>query len=212
MLKVIATDVIISKGYDNAPALKFSNGGEREMVRFRFGKKVYDRNAKDNTRWVNMTVKAFGDVCERVKKMQLKEGAVVNLIGRLDEDSWTDETTGEKKSMMVIILDEIEYASLGGNKKDNNNQSAQNTAGTYPQQPYPNQGMGFAPASNQPPYPNTGGAPASQYDANQNFGNAAAPAQPPQTAPQTPMQGGQSMPQNFTGFESFGGGSYFDAN
>ena len=38
MLKVIATDVVISKGYDGAPALRFSEKG----VRFRVGKKVYD--------------------------------------------------------------------------------------------------------------------------------------------------------------------------
>ena len=28
MFKVIATDVVISKGYDGAPALKFSENGE----------------------------------------------------------------------------------------------------------------------------------------------------------------------------------------
>ena len=33
MFKVIATDVVISKGYDGAPALKFSENGE--SVRFR---------------------------------------------------------------------------------------------------------------------------------------------------------------------------------
>ena len=71
MFKVIATDVVISKGYDGAPALKFSENGE--SVRFRIGKKVYDTRAENNTRWVNLSVKAFGPVCERIKKMQLKE-------------------------------------------------------------------------------------------------------------------------------------------
>ena len=37
MLKVIATDVIVSKGYNGAPALKFSEKGD--SVRFRIGKK-----------------------------------------------------------------------------------------------------------------------------------------------------------------------------
>lgn len=37
MFKVIATDVVISKGYDGAPALKFSENGE--SVRFRIGKR-----------------------------------------------------------------------------------------------------------------------------------------------------------------------------
>ena len=35
MLKVIATDAVISKGYDGAPALKYSESGE--SVRFRIG-------------------------------------------------------------------------------------------------------------------------------------------------------------------------------
>ena len=88
MFKVIATDVVISKGYDGAPALKFSENGE--SVRFRIGKKVYDTRAENNTRWVNLSVKAFGPVCERIKKMQLKESSFINILGRLDEDVWED--------------------------------------------------------------------------------------------------------------------------
>ena len=113
MFKVIATDVIISKGYDGAPALKFSENGD--SVRFRIGKRVYDSRAENNQRWINMSVKAFGGLCERIKKMQLKVSSFVNILGRLDEDVWEDPTTHEKRSTMVIILDEIEYTS--GNKQ-----------------------------------------------------------------------------------------------
>lgn len=102
MFKVIATDVVISKGYDGAPALKFSENGE--SVRFRIGKKVYDTRAENNTRWVNLSVKAFGPVCERIKKMQLKENSFINILGRLDEDVWEDSTTHEKRSAMSIWL------------------------------------------------------------------------------------------------------------
>ena len=86
MLKVFATQVVVSKGYDNTPALRFSENGD--SVRFRIGKKVYDPHAENDSRWINLPVKAFNGVCERIKKMQLKEGSFVNLIGRLDEDSW----------------------------------------------------------------------------------------------------------------------------
>lgn len=79
MFKVIATDVVISNGYDGAPALKFSENGE--SVRFRIGKKVYDTRAENNTRWVNLSVKAFGPVCERIKKMQLK-GELIHQYSR----------------------------------------------------------------------------------------------------------------------------------
>lgn len=124
MFKVIATDVVISRGFDNAPALRFSEKGD--SVRFRIGKKVYDTRAENNTRWFNVSVKAFGDVCERIKKMQLKEGAFVHLTGRLDEESWTDQSTNESKSQTVIILDEIEYAS-GGSKPKESQQQTQTT-------------------------------------------------------------------------------------
>lgn len=123
MFKVIATDVVISKGYDGAPALRFAESGE--SVRFRIGKKVYDTRAENNTRWMNISVKAFGPVCERIKKMQLKESSFINILGRLDEDIWEDSVTHEKKSAMVIILDEIEFCSSGGGKQKNGNAEGQ---------------------------------------------------------------------------------------
>lgn len=130
MLKVFGTQVVISRGYDGAAAIKFSEKGD--AVRFRIGKKVYDSNAADNTRWINMAVKGFGPICERIKKMQLKEGSFVNFVGRLDEDVWEDSQTKEKKSVTVIILDEIEYASGGSRPKENQttSQTANNANAT----------------------------------------------------------------------------------
>ena len=48
MLKVFATQVVVSKGYDNTPALRFSENGD--SVRFRIGKKVYDPHAENDSR------------------------------------------------------------------------------------------------------------------------------------------------------------------
>ncbi len=130
MLKVFGTQVVISRGYDGAAAIKFSEKGD--AVRFRIGKKVYDPGASDNTRWINMAVKGFGPICERIKKMQLKEGSFVNFVGRLDEDVWEDSKTKEKKSITVIVLDDIEYASGGSNSKDpqNTTKTANNAQST----------------------------------------------------------------------------------
>ena len=52
MLKVFATQVVVSRGYDGAAAIKFSEKGD--AVRFRIGKKVYDPNAENNARWINL--------------------------------------------------------------------------------------------------------------------------------------------------------------
>ena len=122
MFKVIATEVVISKGFEGAPALRFSENGD--SVRFRIGKKVYDTRAENNHRWVNLSVKAFGPLCERIKKMQLKEGSFVNILGRLDEDVWEDAATHERKSAMVVILDEIEYCAAGTRQQKEGTETA----------------------------------------------------------------------------------------
>ena len=127
MFKVFVTDVIVSKGYEDNPALKYS--GENDCcVQFRVGEKVYDPNAENNTRWTNHTVKAFGAVCERIKKMKLKEGSFINISGKLTEEVWPDPKTKEKKSARVIILDDIEYAFGGGKKSAIDSQSSKNSS------------------------------------------------------------------------------------
>ena len=160
MFKVFATNVLVSKGYENNPALKFFGNGD-SCVLFRVGEKVYDTSAENNTRWVNHSVKAFGDVCERIKKMQLKEGSLINFSGTLAEEVWT-EGEGEnkkKKSAQVIVLSDIEYAS-GGSKKPANENQAQDSG----------EKKGEDNATNNSP----------------------------------------EQSENYSGFEPFGGGSFFD--
>jgi len=127
MIKVFATSLVVSKGYEDNPALKFF-GDEDSCVQFRVGEKVYDANAENNTRWVNHSVKAFGAACERIKKMQLKAGSLINITGGiLKEDVWT-EGEGDKKvkkSAQFIELDSrdsIEFVS-GGKKPEGDNQT-----------------------------------------------------------------------------------------
>ncbi len=149
MLKFFATDVIVSKGFDNAPTIKFSE--KRDFVRFRIGAKVFDSRAEKNNRWVNLTVKGFGAVCERIRKMQLKEGACINLSGRFDEDVWEDETKNERKSMPVVIIDDIEYCSGGSGKNSGDGKkaaSSQNPAHSTAapaENPTPGNFTGFEP-------------------------------------------------------------------
>lgn len=151
MLAVLITGAVISKGYQDEPAIKVSDSGK--AVWFRVGKKVYDSQAEDNRRWVNLNVKGFNYMVDRVKKMQLKEGVYINIRGRLDEDVWTDKS-GETRKSLYIVAEDIEYA--GGKSKD---ESETNTA----------------------------------------------PANQPEKAP-LPTE----APGDFTGYEPFGGTSFFD--
>ena len=183
MIKMIITGAVVSKGANDGPAVKFS--GKGDFVRFRIGYKIYDTRAENNHRWINLTVKAFGDLCDRINKMDLKAGSYISLSGRYDEDVWEDEKTKAKKSMPVIILDEVEFCFSGSSKKTDGNQKATSepqcpaqtyaapSAGQYAPQGYGTPPAGFAP---------------------QGYG-----AQP----------AGNEMPGNFIGFQSYGNGGSF---
>jgi len=166
MIKMFVTKAVISKGFEGAPALRFSENAETPSVRFRIGVLVYDKRAEKEHRFVNIGVKAFGYLVERIKNMKLDAGTYVNIVGRYDDETWEDQTTHEKKSAPVLIVDEIEYSTNGngGNGKQNGEDNGSSAVG----------------------------------------GNM--PQTPPAAA------GGQ-QPDNFTGFEGFGGANpYFPEN
>jgi single-stranded DNA-binding protein len=121
MIKMIVTKAVISKGFDGAAALRFSENTESPSVRFRIGVMVYDKRAEREHRFVNLGVKAFGYLTERIKNMKLDAGSYVNIIGRYDEDTWEDQNSHEKKSAPVLIVDEIEYGSNSANGGGNGN-------------------------------------------------------------------------------------------
>lgn len=180
MMKIFISDAIVSKGYDGAPAIRFFNGENGgEFAVFQIGKRKYDSREENNHRWVNLKVKAFGDICERIKKMKLKEGSTVSLTGDYDEERWQDKTTGEMRSAPVISLDDIRFSYSGSQKKEQNG-SAQETSGQG-QPSYLTPGTatkGYPGMDPQVPY----GSPAPQQE--------------------TPVD---PMPGNFTGFENFSG-------
>ena len=197
MLKFFATDVSVSKGYDGSPALRFSESDGVSRVRFRVGKRVYDSRCENNHRYINLRVKASGDLCERIRKMKLKEGSFINISGRYDEKTIKDDETGKEKTYPIIILDDIKFCFTGSKK----NGQSENEA--------PGDGYGAPPAlqygsqCGTPPAPQQGGYGAPPMGAPYGGGmpqNSTPPAAPPM---QGQPQG--AMPQNFTGFENFGG-------
>ena len=109
MFKTFATNVVVSKGYEGAAALSFSENGE--SVRFRIGQKIFDNRVEGNYRWQNISVKAFGAVCERIKKMKLKEVSFINLTARLDEEKWTEQ---ERNAKFIAALNTKSQGGLTG--------------------------------------------------------------------------------------------------
>lgn len=130
MLKMIITEAVVSKGYNNDPAIRyFDSENSGQLATFRVGKRVYDSKADKNHRWLNFNVKAFGDMSERIKRMKLKEGSYINIVARYDEETWETKDTHESRTGVVLYLDEIEYASSGNGQK--NGQAS--SGGTAPQ-------------------------------------------------------------------------------
>jgi len=158
MIKMIVTKAVISKGFDGAAALRFSENTENPSVRFRIGYMVYDKRAENEHRFININVKAFGYLVDRIRNMKLDAGSVLNILGRYDEDIWDDSKTGEKKSAPVLIVDEIEF---GTTNNGNGRQSGeQNGAGHN------------APAANsqEPPPPGANGQQKGSFTGFEAFG------------------------------------------
>lgn len=196
MIKMFISDAIVSRGYDGAPAIRFfnsENGGEFAV--FQIGKRKYDSRAENNHRWLNLKVKAFGDACERIKKMKLKEGSSINLVADYDEECWKDKESGEERSSPAITLsgaNDIKFSYTGGQKKDQNG-GAQGGSGQesgYP--PAGPQDQGYPPAGPQGQgYPPMGSQGQSYPPAGPQHGQTMPPA------------GAAPAPQGFTGYESF---------
>jgi single-stranded DNA-binding protein len=143
MIKMTATNAVVSKGFNGAEALRIFQSGDNKTVRFRIGVSVYDKNAENNRRYVNISVKAFNGMCSRIESMKLDAGMYVNITGRYDEESWEDQTTHEKKSAPVLILDDIEFCHNGSGKQNGgdagNNAPASNGQGADTPPPGNNQ-------------------------------------------------------------------------
>jgi single-stranded DNA-binding protein len=166
MIKMFVTKAVISKGFDGAPALKYSEGSETPFVRFRIGVMVYDKRAEKEHRFVNITVKAFGYLVDRIRNMKLDAGSYVNIVGRYDEDTWEDQSTREKRSAPVLIVDEIEYGTNGSSDKQNGNNSGISN-GT----PAGNGSEGYGNGYTPPPPPDSA-APPNNFTGFEGFGGS----------------------------------------
>lgn len=194
MIKVFITSARVSAGYNGGEAVTFS-GDNNSFAKFRIGVKIYDKNAEGNNRWLNYNVKAFGPIAERVGRMKLAAGSHINVVGRFDEDSWTDKETGESRTAPVIYLEEIEYCFLPRETANDSGAPSHNQE----QQPARKAGSSrFVPPAVKKPSPSTAKP---QQDSSSHTSSA----QPEPASDEQPEVG-------FTGAENYdsGLGSFYD--
>lgn len=109
------TKAVVSGGYENNPVLYENEDGN--YCSFRIGEAVYDKEEENNTRWNNYEVKVSGDdLCTRVKKMDLKKGALVSISGRFDIGTYEKDGAIHKKN--IIWLKDIDFVGLKKKEDD----------------------------------------------------------------------------------------------
>lgn len=74
---------------------------------------------------------AWGRLAEVIKQYA-KKGTSVLVSGRLDQRSWEDKTTGQKRSRVEIVVEDFNFtgAPRDGGSNNTNNFSATNAADT----------------------------------------------------------------------------------
>lgn len=96
--------IVGSLGRD--PELRFTTGG-RSLCSFTVA--VSDRRKvgdewKEDTSWVDVT--AWGTLAENVAA-SCSKGTRVVVSGRIKQDSWDDKETGQKRSKIAVVADEV---------------------------------------------------------------------------------------------------------
>lgn len=154
---------------DSTPVAKFSLAVDRPI------RKGEDKEVDF------IPVTAFGKKAEWIGQY-LAKGTAVSLIGRLHQSSFTDKTTGAKRSGLEVICDSIEFQL--GNTKNSQSQNPQNQRQNQtPQQIPQNQGQNQTPQQ----IPNQGQNQTPQQNPQSQYRN--------QTPQQNPNQGQNWQPQ-----------------
>lgn len=108
--------------------------------------KKVDGQWQDETSFFDCTY--FGKGAEAISQY-LQKGQQVAIQGSLEQQSWTDKTTGQKRSKVLIICNSVQL--LGG-QKQGSQQQRQQTAPPRQQRPQTQQ-QTFAQAPQQPVAP-----------------------------------------------------------
>lgn len=107
--------VVITGNLTRDPELSATPGG---MAILKMGVAVNDRRKNQQTgEWEEVPnffdVKIFGSRGESLSRF-LSKGSKVAIEGRLSWSSWEDKNTGDKRSKVEIIADNIEFMSSRG--------------------------------------------------------------------------------------------------
>lgn len=93
------------------PELRVTQGGTSVA---KFSLAVDRRDEAKNTDWFDVT--CFGKVAESTGQY-MKKGCMVGVTGRLQQDKWQDKNSGQNRSKVSIIANQVDFLSRAGEQQ-----------------------------------------------------------------------------------------------
>lgn len=109
MISITLTNAVVSKGYNGASPVRYIREDEGALMGVGYAK--YDKNAPNNTRWLNFDVFFPREMVERVRRMNIKEYSRLTITGDFDVRGKVDKNTGEIREYLTIKAHEVEYTA-----------------------------------------------------------------------------------------------------
>lgn len=107
----MSTQVTLTGRIGGIPELKFAGGSGKAVATFSVVTDRRQLNRQTNewestgTTWWRCV--AFGELAENLCETFAEKGAAVIAFGRVEEETWTDKNTGQKRSAMKVVVEEI---------------------------------------------------------------------------------------------------------
>lgn len=140
----MSTNVTLTGRIGGPPELKFSQNGKAVATfsvvtdRRQLNRQTNEWESTGTTWWRCV---AFGELAENLCETFADKGAAVIAVGRVEEETWNDKNTGQKRSAMKVVVEEIgpslKYATAKVTKAQRSGGSGGNSGqnqGGQPQQ------------------------------------------------------------------------------
>jgi len=149
----VSTTVTLTGRIGGVPELKFGQSGKAVATfsvvtdRRQLNRQTNEWESTGTTWWRCV---AFGELAENLCETFADKGAAVIAFGRVEEETWNDKQTGQKRSAMKVVVEEIgpslKYATAKVTKASRGGaQGGGNGGGGRPQQNANSGGWGGAP-------------------------------------------------------------------
>lgn len=166
----MSTQVTLTGRIGGIPELKFGQSGKAVATfsvvtdRRQLNRQTNEWESTGTTWWRCV---AFGELAENLCETFADKGAAVIVFGRVEEETWNDKQSGQKRSAMKVVVEEIgpslKYATAkvtkaqrsGGNGGGGQGQGGrpQQNSGGWGGQPSQNTGGGWGGNSDtNPPF------------------------------------------------------------